>query len=108
MGKFPLKNKSGERFLAVAANSPFYDDHGIFIGIICVSSDLRCFREVHLPEKISCQQPLSASIAEKFSNLVSFVVFFFFPLNFDILSKIYCLLCSCYCVCFLMKYRLLR
>ncbi|KAH7676404.1 Non-specific serine/threonine protein kinase protein, partial [Dioscorea alata] len=61
MGKFPVKNKSGERFLAVAANSPFYDDHGIF----------HWYNLFHLPEKITCQQPLSASIAEKFSNLAA-------------------------------------
>ncbi|KAJ0979947.1 hypothetical protein J5N97_015421 [Dioscorea zingiberensis] len=81
MGKFPVKNRIGERFAAVATNSPFYDDDGIFIGIICVSSDSGSFPQVTFPSTTvishgthdcsECQQPLPASIASKLSNLAA-------------------------------------
>lgn len=94
-GKFPVKNKSGERFLAIAINTPFYDDDGSLVGIICVSSDSRSFQEVATSSCCSkpmvagcnspgrsrigltssgssdCQQPLQVAIASKISNLVS-------------------------------------
>lgn len=44
-GQFPVKDKRGNRFLAVATNTPFYDDDGALVGIVCVSSDSRPFRE---------------------------------------------------------------
>lgn len=53
-GKFPVKNKEGDRFSAVATNTPFYDEDGSLVGIICVSSDSR-----HL-EQIFCRPPTSA------------------------------------------------
>ncbi|XP_026665790.1 probable serine/threonine-protein kinase SIS8 isoform X2 [Phoenix dactylifera] len=56
-GKFPVKNKSGEQFLAIATNTPFYDDDGSLVGIICVSSDSRCFQETTSPP--SCTKPQS-------------------------------------------------
>nr|XP_010914582.3 LOW QUALITY PROTEIN: dual specificity protein kinase shkD-like [Elaeis guineensis] len=58
-GKFPVKNKSGERFLAIVTNTPFYDDDGSLVGIICVSSDSRCFQEMASPP--SCTKPQSAA-----------------------------------------------
>ncbi|XP_057751304.1 uncharacterized protein LOC130969546 [Arachis stenosperma] len=93
-GQFPVKNKMGEQFLAVATNTPFYDDDGSLVGIICVSSDSRLFVETRVPclgannaesgsgsrplrSSISnklgldTQQPLQTSIASKFSNLAS-------------------------------------
>lgn len=97
-GQFPVKNKNGERFLAVATNTPFYDDDGTLIGIICVSSDSRPFQEVRVPmfsERqsetnisysnlrsssamaklgLDPQQPIQAAIASKISNLVSSTV----------------------------------
>ncbi|KAF9593490.1 hypothetical protein IFM89_023602 [Coptis chinensis] len=48
-GKFPVKNKLGERFVAVTTNTPFYDDDGSLVGIICVSSDSRRFLEMQIP-----------------------------------------------------------
>ncbi|THU56962.1 hypothetical protein C4D60_Mb11t22730 [Musa balbisiana] len=37
-GKFPVKNKSGECFLVISTNTPFYDDDDDSLaGIICVS-----------------------------------------------------------------------
>lgn len=93
-GQFPVKNKLGERFLAVATNTPFYDDDGRLVGIICVSSDSRAFGEMGIPltgmkpsgsEYTSNRsrgsstsragvesQPLQVAIASKISNLVSF------------------------------------
>ncbi|XP_062201959.1 uncharacterized protein LOC133904456 [Phragmites australis] len=53
-GKFPVKNRAGDRFSAVATNTPFYDEDGSLVGIICVSSDSR-----HL-EEIFCRPPTSA------------------------------------------------
>ncbi|KAK7329567.1 hypothetical protein VNO77_23737 [Canavalia gladiata] len=93
-GQFPMKNKMGERFLAVATNTPFYDDDGSLIGIICVSCDSRRFFETgnpfsgdknvepdlgsnHARSSISdklaldSQQPLQVSLASKISNLAS-------------------------------------
>ncbi|CAA7400099.1 unnamed protein product [Spirodela intermedia] len=93
-GKFPVKNKIGERFIAIATNTPFYDDdHGNLIGIICVSIDSRCLQELSssspssfsagdsgpgqprfsLTSKVSIgsQQPVQATIASKLSNLAT-------------------------------------
>lgn len=94
MGQIPVKNKMGERFSAVATNTPFYDDDGTLVGIICVSSDSRPFQEprTEMPEVrhseaesslsrlkitatnklgLDAQQPLQVAIASKISNLVS-------------------------------------
>ncbi|PIN19218.1 Tyrosine kinase [Handroanthus impetiginosus] len=89
-GQFPVKNKRGERFLAVASNTPFYDDDGTLVGIICVSSDSRPFQEpkpaMYLENEpnssrsrsitltklgLDPQQPLQAAIASKITNLAS-------------------------------------
>lgn len=93
-GQFPVKNKIGERFLAIATNTPFYNDDGTLVGIICVSSDSRTFQEAKVvstvtkhPEGDSSfsrfkmttssklgldpQQPLQAAITSKISNLAS-------------------------------------
>ena len=97
-GQFPVKNKMGERFLAIATNTPFYDDDGTLIGIICVSSDSRPFQEIRVAMSnerqsetnasfshprcssaaaklgLDPQLPLQAAIASKISNLVSSIV----------------------------------
>ncbi|KAK9288662.1 hypothetical protein L1049_017123 [Liquidambar formosana] len=93
-GQLPVKNKMGERFLAIATNTPFYDDNGTLVGIICVSSDSQTFQEMRVassgtkqPEGDSSfsrfknsttsklgldpQQPLQAAITSKISNLAS-------------------------------------
>lgn len=93
-GKFPVKNKKGERFLAIATNTPFYDDDGSLVGIICVSSDSRTFLVVadssssnpmaagfdnptHPKKTLASkggsdsQQPLQVAIASKLSNLAT-------------------------------------
>jgi PAS domain S-box-containing protein len=53
-GKFPVKNRGGDRFSAIATNTPFYDEDGSLVGIICLSSDSR-----HL-EQIFCRPPTPA------------------------------------------------
>ncbi|CAK8531557.1 unnamed protein product [Lathyrus sativus] len=93
-GQFPVKNKTGDRFVAVATNTPFYDDDGSLVGVICVSSDSRPFLENIVPlsvgkneEKesgvsfsrigitnklgLDPQQPLQNALASKISNLAS-------------------------------------
>ncbi|MBA0559154.1 hypothetical protein Golob_016132, partial [Gossypium lobatum] len=93
-GQFPVKNKMGERFSAVATNTPFYDDDGSLVGIICVSTDTRPFQDMKAAlsaEKqadgdsafswsknavsaklgLDPQQPLQAAIATKITNLAS-------------------------------------
>ncbi|XP_009602491.1 uncharacterized protein [Nicotiana tomentosiformis] len=92
-GQFPVKNKRGDRFVVVATDTPFYDDDGTLLGVICVSSDMRPFQETGLASmgvtqleadtrfrartlassKLGSdpQQPLQVSIASKISNLAS-------------------------------------
>ncbi|PON64947.1 Phytochrome [Parasponia andersonii] len=90
-GHFPVKNKMGDRFSAVATNTPFYDDDGTLIGVICVSSDSRSFREMVVPQSdakqsesvcrprntvttklgLDPEQPLQAALASKITNLAS-------------------------------------
>ncbi|KAL0433922.1 UNVERIFIED_CONTAM: putative serine/threonine-protein kinase SIS8 [Sesamum latifolium] len=93
-GQFPVKNKRGDRFVIVATNTPFYDDDGTLIGIICMSRDSRPLEEANtvMSERrdletnssfsrprataagkpgLDHQQPLQAAIASKISNLAS-------------------------------------
>ncbi|ONK78744.1 uncharacterized protein A4U43_C02F21970 [Asparagus officinalis] len=94
-GKFPVKNKSGERFVVIATNTPFYDDDGGLVGVICVASDSRSLQEVATssccPKPMASgsnifsrprigltskggsdsQQPLQVAIASKISNLAT-------------------------------------
>ncbi|KAJ7538884.1 hypothetical protein O6H91_11G067300 [Diphasiastrum complanatum] len=44
-GQFPLKKKSGEIFPAMITNTPFYDEDGVQVGVIGVTSDARPFIE---------------------------------------------------------------
>ncbi|KAL1207361.1 putative serine/threonine-protein kinase SIS8 [Cardamine amara subsp. amara] len=48
-GEFPVKNKVGERFSVVTTISPFYDDNGSLIGIICITNDSALFQSPHVP-----------------------------------------------------------
>jgi hypothetical protein len=48
-GKFPVKNKSGERFFIVVHNTPLYDDDGSLIGLVCLSLDVRTLEEIFCP-----------------------------------------------------------
>ncbi|XP_057806094.1 uncharacterized protein LOC131021033 [Salvia miltiorrhiza] len=92
-GQIPVKNKRGDRFLAVATNTPFYDDEDTLVGVICVSSDSRPFVEAQTVNSelsdsgtgsrfsrsrtisgkfgLDHQQPLQVAIASKISNLAT-------------------------------------
>lgn len=87
-GQFPLKKKSGELFSAVMSNTPFYDDDGTFIGVICVSTDVCPFqkppglplgesfdgwhqRSDKIRSKFDIQNPLQIPLASKISNLAN-------------------------------------
>ncbi|VAH67591.1 hypothetical protein VPH35_046857 [Triticum aestivum] len=48
-GKFPVKNKSGERFLILIHNSPLYDDDGSLVGLIGLSLDVWTLEEIFSP-----------------------------------------------------------
>ncbi|CAN8255618.1 unnamed protein product [Cochlearia groenlandica] len=55
-GEFPVKNKAGERFSVVTTMSPFYDDDGSLIGIICITNDSALFQDPRVsPVKTSGQ-----------------------------------------------------
>uniref|UniRef100_J3NE67 non-specific serine/threonine protein kinase n=2 Tax=Oryza brachyantha TaxID=4533 RepID=J3NE67_ORYBR len=54
-GKFPVKNKAGDRFSAVTTNTPFYDEDGSLVGIVCVSTDLRTMEEIVSSPSISAR-----------------------------------------------------
>ncbi|XP_074576610.1 uncharacterized protein LOC141833126 isoform X2 [Curcuma longa] len=89
-GKFPVKNKLGDRFVVILTNTPFYDDDGSLVGIIVVSSDSRSFQDLGSPptstnmqagsEPSIClmnkhdsdlQQPIQVAIASKITNLAT-------------------------------------
>jgi hypothetical protein len=97
-GKIPVKNKAGDRFLAVGSNTPFYDEDDSLVGIICISSDSRALEEILSGPSTSArtccdgtcsnssrkpsllnrspfdsQLPLQSTIASKITNLVSSV-----------------------------------
>ncbi|CDY34937.1 BnaA01g32680D [Brassica napus] len=95
-GEFPVKSKSGERFSAVTTCSPFYDDDGTLIGIICITSNTAPYLNprislaklkaeegetsfLGLDSKeavisklgLDSDQPIQTAIASKISNLAS-------------------------------------
>ncbi|XP_076928869.1 uncharacterized protein LOC143592996 [Bidens hawaiensis] len=83
-GQFPVRNKRGERFVVLATHTPFHDENGKLIGVICVSSDTRPFVEmmpvgnISAPRRIASaklgldpRQPLQTAIASKISDLAS-------------------------------------
>ncbi|RWW22961.1 hypothetical protein GW17_00012800 [Ensete ventricosum] len=63
-GKFTAKNKLGERFLAIATKTPFYDDDGSLVGIICVSSDSRSFQDLASPPTAANPRTSACSTAK--------------------------------------------
>ncbi|KAI3991525.1 hypothetical protein MKX01_017144 [Papaver californicum] len=48
-GLFPGRNKQGRLLHVFATNTPFYDDNGTLVGILCVSTDSQPFRENVVP-----------------------------------------------------------
>ncbi|XP_040935072.1 uncharacterized protein [Gossypium hirsutum] len=73
-GQFPFKNKMGERFLAVATYTPFYDedddDDSSLVGIICVSSDTQPLQE-RRAAVLAGKQPEGDSTFSRSKNAVS-------------------------------------
>ncbi|CAH8388002.1 unnamed protein product [Eruca vesicaria subsp. sativa] len=56
-GEFPVKNKAGDRFSVVTTMSPFYDDDGSLIGIICITNDAALFQDPRVvPAKTKGQE----------------------------------------------------
>ncbi|CAG7878232.1 serine/threonine-protein kinase STY8 [Brassica rapa] len=93
-GEFPVKTKSGERFSAVTTCSPFYDDDGTLIGVICITSKTEHYMNPRIslaklkgqegetsshPARnsfssklgLDSDQPIQAAISSKISNLAS-------------------------------------
>ncbi|XP_021774294.1 tyrosine-protein kinase receptor UFO-like [Chenopodium quinoa] len=94
-GQFPVVDKKGHKFLVVATNTPFYDDDGTLIGVICVSSDSKPYLEMKVSTSeakeqqeaslnsskpknsvatrlgLDTEQPLQTAIASKITNLAS-------------------------------------
>ncbi|MCL7044323.1 hypothetical protein MKW94_024560 [Papaver nudicaule] len=89
-GTFPVKNKLGERFVVITTNTPFYDDTGDLVGILCVSVDSGPFRQESRYQSsesystssqlrsfptarvsVDSRLPLQAGVASKLSNLAS-------------------------------------
>ena len=48
-GKFPVRNKSGDRFFVVADATPLCDDDGRFVGLICLADDTQTMEELIAP-----------------------------------------------------------
>uniref|UniRef100_A0ACD5ZD47 Uncharacterized protein n=1 Tax=Avena sativa TaxID=4498 RepID=A0ACD5ZD47_AVESA len=59
-GKFPVKNKSGERFFISVHNTPLYDDDGSLVGLICLSLDVRTLEEIYSPSGSAESYPSTA------------------------------------------------
>uniref|UniRef100_A0A7N0ZSJ8 LOV domain-containing protein n=1 Tax=Kalanchoe fedtschenkoi TaxID=63787 RepID=A0A7N0ZSJ8_KALFE len=97
-GIFPVKNKAGKRFQILATDTPFYDDNGELIGLICVAGDSQSIQQVFDAStvtnqsqgdskfrRLKCtassklgldlQQPLQAAITSQISNLASKISF---------------------------------
>ncbi|KAL8153670.1 hypothetical protein V2J09_011430 [Rumex salicifolius] len=93
-GQIPVKDKMGSKVMMIATETPFYNDDGTLIGVICVSSDARPFQDVgfSMPDGRSSErdnysswprnrvatklgldpeQPLQVSIASKITDLAS-------------------------------------
>lgn len=99
-GKFPVKNKMGQSFLAYVTLTPSYDDVGILVALTAVTSKTQQFQGGRTPkEESSCsemnsglnqsetnstaevdsntQKPLQEVITSKISNLVCPITVFF-------------------------------
>ncbi|VAI61232.1 unnamed protein product [Triticum turgidum subsp. durum] len=59
-GRFPVKNKAGERFFISVHNTPLYDDDGSLVGLICLSLDVRALEEIFSPSDSSESYPSTA------------------------------------------------
>ncbi|KAL6900690.1 hypothetical protein ACP4OV_005366 [Aristida adscensionis] len=48
-GKFPVRNKYGDRFYIAVDATPFYDDDGRLTGLVCLADDVRILEELMGP-----------------------------------------------------------
>ena len=71
-GKIPLKKKTGEIFIAMVTDSPFYDNDGKVLGVIEVSYDSQSFSmgSTSIDDGSESQQPKNLPLATVFTNLV--------------------------------------
>ncbi|XBI31079.1 hypothetical protein VPH35_054698 [Triticum aestivum] len=61
-GKFPVKNKSGDRFFILGQNTLLYDDDGSLVGLIGISHDLRTLEEICSPSGSAESYPSTARL----------------------------------------------
>ncbi|XP_071721084.1 serine/threonine-protein kinase STY46-like isoform X2 [Rutidosis leptorrhynchoides] len=70
-GGFPVVNKSGGKFVAIATSTPYYDENGRLLGAMCLSSNTRLYNSIEVdrgPTRITFDSQ-QTSIASKLSNL---------------------------------------
>ncbi|KAI3916851.1 hypothetical protein MKW92_042943 [Papaver armeniacum] len=77
-GLFPVIDKQGRRFQILASDTPFYDDCGTLIGIICVTCDSQLFHETQTtftsrrkPSKKAAYDPSSSDQLSKSSTALA-------------------------------------
>ncbi|CAN6853801.1 unnamed protein product [Brassica oleracea] len=68
-GEFPVKNKAGDRFSVVTTMSPFYDDDGSLIGIICITNDAALFQDPRVSQAKTRGQEEGTSFSRVASKL---------------------------------------
>ncbi|XP_024519968.1 probable serine/threonine-protein kinase SIS8 isoform X1 [Selaginella moellendorffii] len=72
VGQFSLKKKSGEIFPAMMTNTPFYDNDGKLVGVICVSSDARPFMKSRdFAQADSWQIPFAATFSSLATKILT-------------------------------------
>ncbi|GJN15581.1 hypothetical protein PR202_gb02505 [Eleusine coracana subsp. coracana] len=45
-GKFPVRNKPGDRFSIAVAATPLYEDDGSLVGLVCLADDAQALEEI--------------------------------------------------------------
>ncbi|KAM5568745.1 serine/threonine-protein kinase STY46-like [Rosa sericea] len=70
-GQFPVKHKSGARFSVIVANTPFYDDAGSLIGVVCTSTDSQPFYEMRVPTSAEKQPQQDLSFSSRGASVTT-------------------------------------
>ena len=65
-GKFPVKNKSGDRFFILGQNTLLYDDDGSLVGLIGLSHDIRTLEDIFSPSGSAESYPIPSTAKPKF------------------------------------------
>jgi two-component system, cell cycle sensor histidine kinase and response regulator CckA len=77
-GEFPLRRKDGSTFTAFVVNSPIFDDAGVLVGVVGVTTDVSASRalEVQLRQalKLEAVGRLASGIAHDFNNLITIIL----------------------------------